>query len=145
MLKMERVQGANAAGTAGWTCLSKHGGSRDNKFRPPIQRQTFANVVQLLRLNAERVDCGAIELHRVNDELASEIFVAIPVSNSLMACIHKFMTAGWSSGLRSRLRNQRSRDQIPVVSRGFCDEHLLTSHGCFFSTLTNYVAQIKIK
>jgi hypothetical protein len=44
------------------------------------------------------------------------------------------MTAGWSSGLMSRLQNQRSRVQIPVVSRGFCDEqlHLLTSHGCLY-------------
>jgi hypothetical protein len=41
-------------------------------------------------------------------------------------------TAGWSSGLR----NQRSRVQIPVVSRGFGDEqlHLLTSHGWFYTT-----------
>jgi hypothetical protein len=32
--------------------------------------------------------------------------------------------------LRSRLRNQRSRVQIPVLSRGLCHEqlHLLTSH-----------------
>jgi hypothetical protein len=29
------------------------------------------------------------------------------------------MTAGWSSGLWSSLRNQRSRVQIPVVSRVF--------------------------
>jgi hypothetical protein len=29
-----------------------------------------------------------------------------------------------SSGLRSKLRNQRSRVQIPVASRGFCDEQL---------------------
>jgi hypothetical protein len=35
------------------------------------------------------------------------------------------ITAGWCSGLMSRLRNQRSRFQIPVVSRGFCDEILL--------------------
>jgi hypothetical protein len=34
------------------------------------------------------------------------------------------LTAGWCS-LRSRLRNQRSRVQIPVMSRGFCDEHEL--------------------
>jgi hypothetical protein len=41
--------------------------------------------------------------------------------------------AGWSSGLRSRLRNQRSLVQILVVSRGFCDElHLLTTHGCLY-------------
>jgi hypothetical protein len=32
-------------------------------------------------------------------------------------------TACWSSGLRSRLQNQRSPVQIPVVSRGFCDEN----------------------
>jgi hypothetical protein len=44
-----------------------------------------------------------------------------------------YMTAGWSSGLSSRLRNQRFRVQILVVSRGFCDEqHLLTSHGCLY-------------
>jgi hypothetical protein len=47
------------------------------------------------------------------------------------AVIHvvRHMTAGWSNGLRSRLRNQRSRVQILVVSGGFCDEqfHLLTS------------------
>jgi hypothetical protein len=44
------------------------------------------------------------------------------------------LTAGWSIGLRSRLRNQRSRVQIPAVSRGFCDEqlHLLTSHRCLY-------------
>jgi hypothetical protein len=44
------------------------------------------------------------------------------------------LTAGWSSGLRPRLRNQRSRVQIPVVGRGFNDEqlHLLTSHGCLY-------------
>jgi amino acid permease len=42
------------------------------------------------------------------------------------------LTGGWSSGLRCRVRNQRSRVQIPVVSRDFCDEQLqlLTSHGC---------------
>jgi hypothetical protein len=41
------------------------------------------------------------------------------------------LPADWSSDLRSRLRNQWSQVQIPVVSRGFCDEqlHLLTSHG----------------
>jgi hypothetical protein len=40
------------------------------------------------------------------------------------------------SGLRSRLQNQRLRVQIPVVSRGFCDElHLLTSHGCLYYNL----------
>jgi hypothetical protein len=45
-----------------------------------------------------------------------------------------FLTAGWSSILRSRLRNQRSRVQIPVVSMGLRDEqlHLLTSHGCLY-------------
>jgi hypothetical protein len=44
------------------------------------------------------------------------------------------LTAGWSSGLRPRLRSQRSWVQIPVVGRGFCDEqlHLLTSHGCLY-------------
>jgi hypothetical protein len=42
------------------------------------------------------------------------------------------LTAGWSSGLRPRLRNQSSRVQIPVVGRGFCDEHLLKSHGCLY-------------
>jgi hypothetical protein len=45
------------------------------------------------------------------------------------------LTAGWSSGLKSRLRNQRSRVQIPVVSRGFCDLQLdlLTSHSCLYT------------
>jgi hypothetical protein len=49
-----------------------------------------------------------------------------------------FLTAGWSSGLRSRLQNQRSRVRIPVVGRGFCDEqlHLLTSHGCLYILLS---------
>jgi hypothetical protein len=48
------------------------------------------------------------------------------------------MTAGWSSGLRPRLQNQRSRVRIPVVGRGFCDEqlHLLTSHGCLYILLS---------
>jgi hypothetical protein len=43
----------------------------------------------------------------------------------------QLLTAGWCSGLRSRLRNLRSRVQIPVMSRGFCDEplDLLTSYG----------------
>jgi hypothetical protein len=47
------------------------------------------------------------------------------------------LTPGWSSGLRSRLQNQRSRVLIPVVGRGFCDEqlHLLTSHGCLYYIL----------
>jgi hypothetical protein len=40
------------------------------------------------------------------------------------------VTAGWSSGLKSRLRNQSSQVQIPVLTRGFCDEQVLTSHGC---------------
>jgi hypothetical protein len=46
--------------------------------------------------------------------------------------------AGWSSGLRSRLRHRRFRVQIPVVSRGFCDEqlHSLTSHGCLHMLLS---------
>jgi hypothetical protein len=46
-----------------------------------------------------------------------------------------YLTAGWSSGMWSRLRNQRSRVQIPVVSKGFCNEklHLLTSHGYFYN------------
>jgi hypothetical protein len=39
---------------------------------------------------------------------------------SIALYIHT-VTAGWSSGLRSRLQNQRSRVQIPVVSRGFCE------------------------
>jgi hypothetical protein len=30
--------------------------------------------------------------------------------------------AGWFSGLRSRLQNQRSRLQIPAVIRDFCKE-----------------------
>jgi hypothetical protein len=40
------------------------------------------------------------------------------------------MTAGWSSALRSWV-------QIPVVSRGFYDEHLhlLTSHGCLYNII----------
>jgi hypothetical protein len=40
------------------------------------------------------------------------------------------MTAGWPSGMRSRLRKQRT----PVVSRGFCDQklHLLTSTSCIY-------------
>jgi hypothetical protein len=44
------------------------------------------------------------------------------------------LTAGWSSGLRSRLRNQQTRVEIPVVTTGFCDEqlYLLTSHGFLF-------------
>jgi hypothetical protein len=48
-------------------------------------------------------------------------------------------TAGWSSGLWSRLRNQRSRVRILVVSRGFCDEqlHLLASHGCLYYIIIN--------
>jgi hypothetical protein len=35
------------------------------------------------------------------------------------------------------LRNQRSQLQIPVVSRGFCDEqlHLLGSHGCLYNKI----------
>jgi hypothetical protein len=35
---------------------------------------------------------------------------------------------GWSIGLRSRV-------QIPIVSRGFCDEqlHLFTSHGRLYN------------
>jgi hypothetical protein len=41
-------------------------------------------------------------------------------------------TAGWSNGMRSRLQNQRSRVQIPIVSRGFYDEHLLSSHGLYY-------------
>jgi hypothetical protein len=47
-------------------------------------------------------------------------------------------TAGWSSGLRSRLQNQRSRVRIPVVGRGFCDKqlHLLTSHCCLYILLS---------
>jgi hypothetical protein len=47
-------------------------------------------------------------------------------------------SAGWSSGLRSRLRNHRSQVQIPVVSKGFCDEslHLLTSYGCLYVLLS---------
>jgi hypothetical protein len=49
--------------------------------------------------------------------------------------VRRDLTAGWSSGLRPRLRNRRSRFQIPVVSRGFCDEqlHLLMSHGCLYT------------
>jgi hypothetical protein len=49
-----------------------------------------------------------------------------------------YLTAGCSSGLRSRLQNQRPRIQIPIVSRGFCDEqlHLLTSHGCLYILLS---------
>jgi hypothetical protein len=51
--------------------------------------------------------------------------------------IHRYLqvlTVGWSSGLRSRLQNQRSRVRIPVVGRGFCVEqlHLLTGHGCLY-------------
>jgi hypothetical protein len=44
------------------------------------------------------------------------------------------MTAGWSSGLRSRLQNQRSRVQDPLVSKGFCNEllPLLMSRGCLY-------------
>jgi hypothetical protein len=60
------------------------------------------------------------------------------------------LTAGWSSGLRSRLWNQRSRVQIPIVSRGFCDGqlHLLTSllfiiinitYICYIMYLCTYV------
>jgi hypothetical protein len=47
---------------------------------------------------------------------------------------NKYTTAGWSSGLRSRLRNQRSQVHIPVVSRSFCNEQLqlLTSNGCLY-------------
>jgi hypothetical protein len=46
----------------------------------------------------------------------------------------RYVTAGWSSGLRPRLQNQRLRVQILVVSRGFCNKqlHLLTSHGCLY-------------
>jgi hypothetical protein len=44
----------------------------------------------------------------------------------------KSVNAQLCSTLRSRLQNQRSRVQISVVTRGFCDEqlHLLTSPGC---------------
>jgi hypothetical protein len=43
------------------------------------------------------------------------------------------MMADWSSGLKSRLRNQSSRVQISVVSRDFCDEQFTLAHesyGC---------------
>jgi hypothetical protein len=45
---------------------------------------------------------------------------------------YRHWSAGWFSGSRSRLRNQRSRVQTPVVSRGFCDEklHMLMSRDC---------------
>jgi hypothetical protein len=53
------------------------------------------------------------------------------------------MMAGWSSGLRSRLRNQRSRAPTPAVSKGFCDEplHLLTSHGCLHSYYSRFIPE----
>jgi hypothetical protein len=57
----------------------------------------------------------------------------LPVGKADQYFRHK-STADWSSGLRSRLRNQRSQVQIPVVSKSFCEEqlHLLTSHGCLY-------------
>jgi hypothetical protein len=47
-------------------------------------------------------------------------------------------TAGCSSGLRSRLRNQKFRVKTTVVSRVCCDEqlHLLTSHDCVYVLLS---------
>jgi hypothetical protein len=44
--------------------------------------------------------------------------------------IKRRLTAGWSSGLKSR--NQRSRVEIPVVRKGYCVKllYFLTSHGC---------------
>jgi hypothetical protein len=59
---------------------------------------------------------------------------------SLILCIHELplihLTAGWSSGLRYRLQNQRPWVRVPVV--GFCDEqlHLVTSHGCLYILLS---------
>jgi hypothetical protein len=58
------------------------------------------------------VDCGRLMmiLTHCSHRVISDITPRYP------------LTAGWSSGLRPRLRNQWSRVQIPVVSRGFCDE-----------------------
>jgi hypothetical protein len=40
-----------------------------------------------------------------------------------------YLTAGWSSGLGSGLRNQRSRVQILVVSRGFVTYNMHNTEG----------------
>jgi AAA+ superfamily predicted ATPase len=52
----------------------------------------------------------------------SEKLVRLLFEMVSLTSFKSFLMAGWSSGLKSRLRNQRSRVQIPVVNRGFCDE-----------------------
>jgi hypothetical protein len=46
--------------------------------------------------------------------------------------------ADWSSDLRSRLRNQKSRVQIPAASRGLCDKqlHVLTCLKTYLCTIS---------
>jgi hypothetical protein len=52
---------------------------------------------------------------------------------------HIMLDSCWSSSLRPRPRNQRSRVQIPVVNRGFCDEQLQCSQSWLFIICTrNY-------
>jgi hypothetical protein len=54
---------------------------------------------------------------------------AVVTQETLLTALHLIavLTAGWSSCLRSRLRNQMSRFRILVASRGLCDEHYTCS------------------
>jgi hypothetical protein len=68
-------------------------------------------------------DAGMQESSRKQDVLAriDSSYIEDP-DRETGAVSALILRTGRSSGLRSRPRNQRSRVQIPVVSRGFCDE-----------------------
>jgi hypothetical protein len=57
-----------------------------------------------------------------------------------MSNLSGMSTAGWSSGLRSRIQNKRSLVQIPVVSRGgFVMNNYSWSRYILLSILVIYV------
>jgi hypothetical protein len=55
-------------------------------------------------------------------------FNAINLYKVILFFNYMYLTAGWSSGLRSRIRNQRFRVQIPVESGGYVMNKITLTH-----------------
>jgi hypothetical protein len=112
-------------------------------FRDRTPKRTDRWVIELL--NEYEYECLSVQgsnprllAQKTSIRFSVHVVYNIKIHLLMLILYNSYVTAGWSSGLKSRLRNQRSRVQIPVVSRGFCDEHLhlLTSHDCLYILLS---------
>jgi hypothetical protein len=73
---------ANAAGTNGLKCLSKHGGARDNKFLMSNRDNDWPTLLNFHYRTPKRPDRGAIELlhpSRIFNERFLFLTVIIPI------------------------------------------------------------------